>query len=165
MCTTIILVLLRGLRAKVSWGVGASTSLALKLLVVSFAWAVAGSSTMSHFSNSHGRPDCSLRGLQHDGLSENLIRCLLAAQSYLLFQTSVPYAVIEFQLRPSSHLKRPSFRGSSYNIVLAWSLTTGPLARCRNGMVGQPSSGSGKLLLAPTIALSPFLRRSAGHYD
>jgi hypothetical protein len=48
--------------------------------------------------------------------------------------------------------------GVVYNIILAWPLMTASLAWCRNGMVGQPSSGSGKLLPRSIIALGLFLQ-------
>jgi hypothetical protein len=59
----------------------------------------------------------------------------------------------------------PSFPGSLYNIVLAWSLMTMSLARCRNGMVGHHSGGSAQLLLGPTVALGPFVQLTVAPYS
>jgi hypothetical protein len=66
-------------------------------------------------------------------------------------QSSVCYATVVFRLSPTPLLKCPSFRGSTYNIILVWSLTTTSFAQCKNGMAGH------QLLPEPTIALGPVL--------
>jgi hypothetical protein len=128
----------------------------------------------THFPQTDGKLDCSLRDLQSDDLSEGFLKYLLASQTYLLFHASVPYAVVEFQLRPLSILELWSFRSSSYSIVPAWSAfsvfsslldcrsyMTASLTPCRTGTASHPPVGGGQLLPGPTITLAPFLRALA----
>jgi hypothetical protein len=49
--------------------------------------------------NSQGRPGCSLHDLQSSDISEGLITFLLAPQTHLPSQASVPYAIFAFRSR------------------------------------------------------------------
>jgi hypothetical protein len=120
---------------------------------------------VTHFLKPDGYPSCSLRDLRSNDLAEGLIKCLVAPQTQLPSQASVPYAIVAFRSRPTFLFERPSFRGSVYNIILAWSLTTVSLVWFRNGMAWQSSSGNGKLLPGPTITRGPFFQLSAAPYS
>jgi hypothetical protein len=138
--------------------INAPTSPAPTLYAVfSFVSEGANPSTISwHFPQPNGSPNCSLCNLQLYGLPEALAECSPASQMQLLFQASVPYAIVAYQFCPMSSLKCPSFSGSFCNIVPAWSLTTMSLAQCRNGMVGHLSAGGSQLLPGPNVSLGSF---------
>jgi hypothetical protein len=118
---------------------------------------------VTHFPQPDGELDCSLRDLQSESLPDGLVECPLASCTWLPPCASVLYSLVAFRAHPSS-LESPSFMGSSWNIVPAWSLTTATLARCRNSTAGHPSAGGGQYLSGPTIALGPFLQLSEAPY-
>jgi hypothetical protein len=136
----------------------APTSLALKLLVVFSSVCVGlNPSTMSwhsFFKSSWKtwllpwRPSVQWFVWGHYKMS----LCFPDAPLILAFS---PYDIVVCRLHLTFLLGCMSFRGYAYSIILAWS---------RNSTVGQPFSGSGQLLRAPSVTLSLFLWLSAALY-
>lgn len=93
------------------------------------------------------------------------------AQCFFAPQTQLPPQASEWNIIPvcrshqSSLHKCPSFRGSLYIIILAWSWMMVSFAHNRNGMAEQPSSDSGQLLSGSTISKDPFLQLSVVFYS